>query len=303
VLVAVSGGADSTALLQAACFVGPRLGLAVGAVTVDHGLQPGSAERARQVARYAASLGAEPVTAWHVRVEGPGGPEGAARRARHAAYAGAAGATGATAVLLGHTRDDQAETVLLGLARGSGTRSLAGMAPRAGLLRRPFLTLPRATVRQAALLADPATPGWDDPHNSDPRFARARVRGRVLPVLEAELGPGVAAALARTGDLARADADALDEWAEREEPRHTRGPGDLDAVSLSAIPAAVRARVLRRAALAAGCPADDLTAGHVSALSVLVRQAPEGAGTDLPGGVRAWREGGRLLLSRTGGRP
>jgi tRNA(Ile)-lysidine synthase len=298
VLVAVSGGPDSTALLQAACFVGPRLGLRVGAVSVDHGLQPGSAERARQVARYAASLGADPVSAWHVQVQGPGGPEAAARRARHAVYAAAAHASGAAAVLLGHTLDDQAETVLLGLARGSGPRSLAGMAGRAGLLRRPLLALPRATVHRAVRAADPAAAVWHDPHNSDPAFTRARVRAIVLPLLEAELGPGVAAALARTADLARADADALDEWAAAEQGRHPRQPGDLDAVGLSALPAAVRTRVLRRAALAAGCPASDLSARHVLALDVLVRQGAQGAAADLPGGVRARREGDRLLLDR-----
>ncbi len=302
VLVAVSGGADSLALLLAACFAGPRCGVRVGALTVDHGLQPGSADRARRVAAYAAGRGADPVSAWHVRVAGAGGPEAAARRSRHEAYALAAAASGAAAVLLGHTIDDQAETVLLGLARGSGTRSLAGMAARSGLLRRPFLALPRHTVRRAVALADPAVPVWDDPHNLDPAYARARVRGRVLPVLEHELGPGVAAALARTAAHARADADALDAWAAAVLDEPALQSHDLDAAalaSLAALPAAVRTRVLRRWALAAGCPAGALSSAHVATLAALAGPGPDGAAADLPGGLRAQRRGGHLRLSPT----
>ena len=140
-----------------------------------------------------------------------GGPEAAARAARYRALDDAADRLGAAAVLLGHTRDDQAETVLLGLARGSGARSLAGMAARSGRYRRPLLDLDRAVVRSAAAGLDT----WDDPHNADPSFGRSRVRHAALPALEAALGPGVAAALARTASLLRADADALDGWADQ----------------------------------------------------------------------------------------
>ncbi len=215
VLVACSGGADSVALAAAAAFEGPRLGLRVGGVTVDHGLQSGSAARAAAVAALLADLGLEPVEV----VDRRGERCAAARRRPPARPAttrstGAAARAGAHTVLLGHTLDDQAETVLLGLARGSGTRSLAGMAATTGVdgrYRRPLLGLERATTRAAC--ADLGFAVWDDPHNADPAFARVRVRTRVLPVLEAELGPGVAAALARTAELARDDADALDEWA------------------------------------------------------------------------------------------
>jgi tRNA(Ile)-lysidine synthase len=296
VLVACSGGPDSTALLDAACAVGPRLGLRVGALTVDHGLQPGSAERARAVAAVAAGRGACPVSIWHVVVGSRGGPEAAARAARHDAYLAAAAASGAATVLLGHTRDDQAETVLLGLARGSGARSLAGMAARVGLLRRPFLHLARATVHEAAGAVD--TPLWHDPHNTDPRYARARVRSEALPMLEQTLGPGVAAALARSADLLRDDADALDAWAQDEAGRHVRERGDVDAVAVSGLPAAVRTRVLRLAALAAGCPPSALTAAHVRALDALVCAAPPGSTTSLPGGRMAQRVGGRLLITQ-----
>jgi tRNA(Ile)-lysidine synthetase-like protein len=215
VLVASSGGADSVALAAAAAFVGERIGLTVGGVTVDHGLQDGSAQRAREVGALLARLGLDPVEVVHAPAgagAGRHGPEGNARTARYGALDGAVRRYRADAVLLGHTRDDQAENVLLGLARGSGARSLAGMAGRVGFYRRPLLDLSRDTVRAAV---PPGVKPWDDPHNADPAFARARVRHRVLPVLEDELGPGVTEALARTAALLRADADALDGWADR----------------------------------------------------------------------------------------
>jgi tRNA(Ile)-lysidine synthase len=296
VLVACSGGPDSTALLDAALTVAPHVGLTVGVLTVDHGLQTGSAERARAVAAFATARGAAPVSVWHVRVDGSGGMEAAARERRRAAYCGAAAASGAVAVLLGHTRDDQAETVLLGLARGSGARSLGGMSVRSGLLRRPLLHLSRATVHEAAR-AVAGAPLWHDPHNDDSRYARSRVRAQALPALERSLGPGVTAALARTADLLRDDADALDAWALAEAGRLVREPGDVDAVGLSALPTAVRTRVLRRAALGAGCAASALTAAHVRALDALVCAAPPHPTTSLPGGRVGERVGGRLLIT------
>jgi tRNA(Ile)-lysidine synthase TilS/MesJ len=258
-------------------------------------------------------MGFDPVEVVHVRVDGTEGPEGNARRARYTALGATAERHAAMAVLLGQTRDDQAETVLLGLARGSGARSLAGMAPVAGVYRRPLLYLPRATVRAA--VPEDLTP-WDDPHNADPSYARARARARVLPVLEAELGPGVGAALARSADLLRADADALDEWAERAlaecvivEP--SMGPtaqqrfndhepgraGGLDARRVASYPTAVRRRVLRTAAIAAGCPPSDLTAAHVAAVDALVTRWKGQKGVDLPGRLRATRSGSALRIA------
>ncbi len=220
VLVACSGGPDSVALAVALAFEAPRAGLRAGGVTVDHRLQPGSAARATQVADDLRALGLDPVEATAVDiVPAADGPEAAARQARYRALDEAADRLGAATVLLGHTRDDQAETVLLGLARGSGARSLAGMAAVRGRYRRPLLGLDRATVRAAA--AGHRT--WDDPHNADPAFARARVRRDALPMLERELGPGIAEALARSADLLRADADALDGWAA---DAHSRAAAD-----------------------------------------------------------------------------
>src|ERR1700731_2259872 len=215
VLAACSGGADSLALAAALAHEAPRLGLRAGGVTVDHGLQAGSAERAAAVAGILTGMGLDPVRNVRVTVRGRPvngarasgvsggrvgntgpGPEAAARAARYAALDEVARGTGAAAVLLGHTRDDQAETVLLGLARGSGARSLAGMPARRGCYRRPLLGVGRATLREAcqALGFEP----WDDPQNMDPAYRRTRVRHQALPVLEQALGPGITEALARS---------------------------------------------------------------------------------------------------------
>jgi tRNA(Ile)-lysidine synthase len=202
------------ALASALAFEAPRLGLRAGGVTVDHGLQPGSAERAQDVADRLAALGLDPVESVAIQVEHSNtGPEAAAREARYAALDAVAERYGAAAVLLGHTRDDQAETVLLGLARGSGTRSLSGMAAVSGpggRYRRPFLAIDRQTTRKACMVQ--SLPVWDDPHNADPAYTRSRVRHEALPALEKALGKGVVEALARTAQLSRDDADALDAW-------------------------------------------------------------------------------------------
>ena len=214
VLAACSGGPDSLALAAALAFVAPRAGLRAGAVTVDHGLQEGSADRAAAVAAVLGGLGLDPVRAVAVTVDGGGGPEAAARTARYAALEAAAADLGATAVLLGHTLDDQAETVLLGLARGSGARSLAGMPPRRGIFLRPLLGVRRQVTAGACAALD--LEPWADPHNADRRFARVRVRLDALPALEAALGPGVAEALARTADQLRDDAEVLEKIASSE---------------------------------------------------------------------------------------
>lgn len=288
VLVACSGGPDSTALASALAFEAPRAGLRAGGVTVDHGLQVGSADRAVEVAATLRSLGLDPVEVSTVSIgsgSGIGGPEAAARAARYAALDEAAGRLGAGTVLLGHTLDDQAETVLLGLARGSGARSLAGMAAVRGTYRRPLLGLSRATVRAAAA----GLPTWDDPHNCDRRYARARVRHDILPVLESALGPGVPEALARTAAALRADADALDAFAITAYDEASRPGGGLDLAVLETLLPAVRTRVLRRAAVAAGCPPSDLSASHVTELDRLVTDWHGQGPLHLPGGVRAAR--------------
>lgn len=304
VLAACSGGADSLALAAALGFTAPRAGLRSGLLSVDHGLQEGSGDRAGDVVRLAPGLGLDLAEALPVSVGTSGGPEAAARQARYAALSGAAERLGAAAVLLGHTRDDQAETVLLGLARGSGTRSLAGMPARAGIYRRPLLELGRATT-VAACAALGLSP-WDDPHNLDPRYTRVRVRERLLPTLEDELGPGVAEALARTASLCRDDADALDAWAGEVYSRvavRDCALSDISTVTvavrdLEELPAAVRRRVLRRAAIDAGSPPGTLAASHVLQVDRLVTAWRGQRRVEVPGGVGAVRRYDTLILAR-----
>ncbi|MEO5876209.1 MAG: tRNA lysidine(34) synthetase TilS [Streptosporangiaceae bacterium] len=290
VLVGCSGGADSLALAGALAFEVRKSGHRAGGITIDHGLQDGSALRADQVVQIMWGLGLDPSGAISVEVGSRGGPEAAARTARYCALDEHAARLGASAVLLGHTLSDQAETVLMRLARGSGARSLAGMPARAGLYRRPLLGLDRALVRRACLAM--GLRPWDDPHNEDPSFARVRVRNLALPVLEEQLGPGIAEALARTAGMLRDDADALDSWADRV----FTGP-TMEISTLEELPRAVRTRVLRRAAIAAGSPPGTLAAVHVEAMDRLVTAWRGQRHTDLPGGVRAFRACGKLQVA------
>lgn len=316
VLVACSGGADSLALAAATAFVAPRAGLRAGAVVVDHGLQPGSAAVAQAAARQCTTLGLAPVVVRTVVVPpGGGGPEAAARTVRYAALEEEARAHGAAAVLLGHTLDDQAETVLLRLARGSGARSLAGMPARRGVLRRPFLAERRAGTEQACRALG-LTP-WHDPTNAPgaPPL-RSRVRHAVLPVLEEVLGPGVAPALARTADQLAADDDALTRLAEDLlagalvdgalvdgeplEPDAAQKDAAvevrLDLDVLAAAPAAVRHRALRAALVRAGVPDGALHRVHVLAVDALLTDWRGQGPVALPGGRRARRRCGRLTV-------
>lgn len=344
VLVACSGGADSLALAAATFFVGPREGLQVGAVVVDHGLQGGSAEVAETVASTLRTLlqeqgppaqepSPEAVDVVRVRVGRTGeGPEADARRARYAALRATAVRREAAAVLVGHTLDDQAEQVLLGLARGSGARSLAGMpvsrvlsdpaaCPDGTLdvsgadgtraqsgrrtcsvqgwgrgvvvLGRPLLGVSRDQTRAAC--AELGLTPWEDPHNQDPRFARVRAR-RALAELETDLGPGLAANLARTAALLRDDVAALDEASEA--AYRDLGAPPWQVGRLTALPRAVRTRLWRRLALAAGSPGTDLTSEHLLAVDTLVTGWRGQGPLPLPGGVRAGREGDRVWLGR-----
>ncbi|HET7900890.1 MAG TPA: tRNA lysidine(34) synthetase TilS [Candidatus Nanopelagicales bacterium] len=293
VLVACSGGADSLALADGV----RRTRARAGAVVVDHGLQDGSRETAERVGAWLREQGLDPVEVVTVDVGTAGGPENAARDARYAALHEAADRLGAAAVVLGHTLDDQAETVLLALARGSGTRSLAGMAAARGPFRRPLLGLRRDVVRAAVPAGAPVVA---DPHNDDRRYSRVRVRHDVLPVLEGELGPGIAEALARTASLARDDADLLDSQAAEAFSVITSGePAGLGSDDLAALPQALRSRVVRRWLVDGGVPAGALAAEHVERVLRLVTSWRGQGAVALPGGVEAARSYGRLHLRPT----
>jgi tRNA(Ile)-lysidine synthase len=303
VLVALSGGPDSLALAAATAFEASRAGIRAGAVVVDHGLQLGSADVAARAADQARSLGLDPVLVRTVSVAAKGGPEAAARAARYAALDEAATEAGAVLVLLGHTLDDQAETVLLGLARGSGPASLHGMSPStssgSGLVyARPLLDIRRASTVQFCV--DSGLEPWIDPQNADPSFARVRVRETVLPLLERELGPGIAEALARTAGQLREDSDALDHFAEElaEELAELAESGiSLPVRALASNPPALRQRLIRLAVESEFHVS--LSRAQTLEVARLVTHWHGQKALDLPG-VRVERRGSLLIFSANG---
>lgn len=253
VLVACSGGPDSMSLAAGLAFEGTKLGLRLGAVIVDHGIQEITATVSLETKAQLELLGFDPVHIVKVSVGSEGGLEAAARSARYEAIDEVAAAVDAKYVLLGHTQDDQAETVLLGLARGAGARSLSGMAELTGRYLRPMLGLSRETTVQACVESEIKV--WHDPHNTEERFARVRVREQVLPVLEKQLGPGITEALARTADQLREDSDLLDSQAEHAYQAVVKtGPTSLElgVKALAELPEAIRYRVIRLAGATLG---------------------------------------------------
>ncbi|HUW88577.1 MAG TPA: tRNA lysidine(34) synthetase TilS [Candidatus Paceibacterota bacterium] len=293
VIVACSGGADSLALSFALSVEAKQRAIQVIGVTVDHQLQEGSGEQAQRVVDQLARMGIQLCEIAKVNVSLSDGLEASARRARYLALDAACERHGARKVFLGHTRDDQAESVLLGLARGSGTRSLSAMATYSGKYVRPLLGITReqtvGACKEAGLIV------WDDPHNEDPKFLRSRVRTQVLPFLEEKIGPGIAAALARSASLLRDDADALDEWAMSEFEKVD--PTSMDIAALALLPRAVRSRVIRAAIYANGAPPGSISLEHLNPIEALVTSWSGQGAVSLPGGVKVERLSGRLSLS------
>ncbi|MEI7723403.1 MAG: tRNA lysidine(34) synthetase TilS, partial [Actinomycetota bacterium] len=270
----------------------PELAITLIAVTIDHQLQLGSDDQAQKVQVQLKTMGYQEVIIEKVSVVEKSGLEADARTARYAALDSIAHAYGATQIFLGHTRDDQAETVLLGLARGSGTRSLSGMATINGKYARPFLQLTREQT--VAACQEVQLQPWSDPHNTNSKFSRVRVRNKVMPVMEEEIGPGIAAALARSASILRDDADALDEMAQAVISRVDLS--DLDCAALAELPRAIRSRILRAAIYAAGAPSGSLSADHLAAVEALVTSWHGQGEVSLPGGVKVARISGRLSL-------
>ena len=305
VLVALSGGADSLALAAATAFEARSASWRAGAVVIDHGLQEGSDEVARAAARQGSGLGLDPVVVRRVDASGTAGsgPEAAARAARYAAFEAVRLETGASWVLTGHTADDQAEQVLLALARGSGTRSLAGIPPTRDRLLRPFIGLDGAAqhaVGRATTAAACAAQGlsvWHDPHNTDHAYTRVRVRERILPAMERELGPGVKHALVRTAELAREDADALDALALEivaEAVRRDETGVSVPVEVLAAQPAALRHRIIRHSARTLF--AAQLTREHTLQIASLVTHWRGQGPFDVPGAT-VRRDGDRIVFT------
>jgi tRNA(Ile)-lysidine synthase len=291
-LVAVSGGADSLALAYALLKEAQPLALRAIAVTIDHQLQSESSKVTERTSEQLRGFGYSEVKIEKVVVSQESGIEAGARDARYKALADLAEKLGAKKVFLGHTRDDQAETVLLGLARGSGTRSLSGMAVENGIYIRPLLAITREQSVNAC--KEIGVDYWNDPHNLNPEFSRVRVRREVLPVMEEKIGPGIAAALARSAALLRDDADALDAIAAQ--VISSMDLSDLDCLALSELPRAIRSRVLRGAIYAAGAPSGSISAEHVAAIEALVTSWHGQGAVSLPGGVKVERISGRLSL-------
>lgn len=293
VLVAVSGGADSSALAAGLLAEAKERAIRPIAVIIDHALQPNSADVAMNTKGELAKAGYTNIEIKRIKVEITDGMEASARRARYAALNEIAESTNAVAIFLGHTRDDQAETVLLGLARGSGTRSLSGMAERIDKYRRPLLSITRSQTEAAC--KEVGIKYWNDPHNQSMEYARVRVREKVLPLMESEIGPGIADALTRSAKILRDDADALDQWAE--EVLDEIDPIELDIETLASLPRAIRSRVIRKAIYLAGAPSGSLSAEHLEPVEALVTAWKGQGPVSLPGGVTVARISGRLSLS------
>ncbi|POH73899.1 tRNA lysidine(34) synthetase TilS [Arthrobacter glacialis] len=302
ILVGCSGGPDSLALAAVCAFFAKRGEVRVGAVVVDHQMQEGSAQVAQTTAGQLRALGLDPVVVRTVDLNHDGvGPEAAARAARFEALEATAQELGAQNVLLGHTLDDQAESVLLGLARGSGTRSLAGMRERRGRYLRPFLGLRRDEIL-AICDALELTP-WHDPANHDPAYLRVRVRRNVIPYLSAELGPGIAESLARSASILGHDADFLDDLAAAEYNKlvlrraaNTAPNGgesspaaeiELAEDALRGLAPALRMRVLALAVVELGGVQPSLE--RLGAAEYLLARKGSAGPVQLAGKVSAWR--------------
>ena len=294
VCIGVSGGADSLALAAAAKLESKNFSIDLVAVIVDHGLQANSAEIAEFAKQQLIKLGFQDIFVGRASVQITDGLEASARRARYKVFQQAIETYGPNTFLLGHTKNDQAEGVLLGLARGSGTKSLSGMQEVSGIFVRPLLGIDRATTEIACHESN--IEYWVDPHNSNQDFTRVRVRENILPLLENDIGPGIIDALARSAKILREDAIALDEWAEN--VFRQVEPMDIEISILTTLPVAVRSRVLRMAIYAAGAPAGSISAAHLEPIEAFVSDWRGQGHTSLPGGVKVCRISGRLSLSK-----
>jgi tRNA(Ile)-lysidine synthase len=288
------------ALAAATAYVSRKEGYFSGAIIVDHGLQPDSAEVARHAAMQVKKAGIHQVFVERVVVGREGGLESAARTARYNAIEARVTAEGGVDphILTGHTMDDQAETVLLALARGSGARALSGIPARRGRIIRPFLSVRRKDT-VAACQAQNLDPWMDPTNEKDGGPKRSALRGKVMPALVEVLGAGVVSGLARSAALLQADADELERQTRAKMRKSSVAMADDEwrCDKLAALPDAIRSRMLKM--LAEGKGAGPLTAAHVRMLDKLVMQYKGQGAVALPGGYEARREYGRLIISGT----
>jgi tRNA(Ile)-lysidine synthase len=290
-LIAVSGGADSLALAAACEFEAKKLGLKIAAAVIDHSLQKGSDKVAAQTAKTLAALGFEEVVVKKITVGKAGGPEAAARTARYTALETLRQKTKSHFIVLGHTSSDQAETVLLGLVRGSGSKSLSGMSEKTGFLLRPLLGVERATTE--AFCKDSGIKYWSDPQNQDKKFLRVMIRKLVLPFLEKQLGGSVAASLVRTSDQLREDNTYLESQSDKSFKKYAKVSGSgisFDAKALEKLPAAILNRVIKKSLDSFG---SESSRTNVLAVSDLVLSWHGQKPLALPG-VRVVRKGNTI---------
>ena len=294
VLVGCSGGADSLALVWTTSVVGKRLELKVGAIIVDHQLFPESNDVALNAKKQCEDLGIQEVIIKKVNVEhNHEGLEAAARIARYEAFENVLHETNAQAILLAHTQDDQAETVLMRLTRGSGAKSLSGMAQVSGKYLRPFLHLRKKLVHDSLDLI--GLKAWQDPANTDHQFLRVKVRHELMPKIVEVLGESAISSLDKTSQLLRLDNQALEELAQQffESQKDVKTNG-LEISELEKLPEAIRTRVLRIFAIASGVHPGPFSFEHIEAIDALVKNWHGQGNVDLPGFIQATRVDGSL---------
>ncbi len=294
VLVGCSGGADSLALAWTTLVVGKRLELKTGAVIVDHQLIPESNSVALNAKKQCEELGIQEVIIKKVNVEqNHEGLEAAARIARYEAFENVLHETNAQAILLAHTQDDQAETVLMRLTRGSGAKSLSGMAQVSGKYLRPFLHLRKKLVHDSLDLI--GLKAWQDPANTDHQFLRVKVRHELMPKIVEVLGESAISSLDKTSQLLRLDNQALEDLAQQflgsQKDVKTNG---LEISELEKLPEAIRTRVLRIFAIASGVHPGPFSFEHIEAIDALVKNWHGQGNVDLPGFIQATRVDGSL---------
>ena len=285
ILVACSGGADSLALAWTSQVVTKRIGLNLIAVIIDHQLIKESSQVAQDAKKKCEDFGVEKVVIKQIEVKDDNeGLEAAARKARYEAFEELVNEFNAKAVLLAHTQDDQAETMLMRLTRGSGAKSLSAMKEVSGKYLRPFLHI-RKQVLVVALEKENIS-YWQDPANTNYKFLRAKVRHELMPKLIEVLGDSAIDSLDRTSELLKEDNEALESIALESYEKLNK---ELKVQELEKLPTAIRKRVIKIAALNSGVTPGPFSFEHIEAIDALVTNWRGQGNVDLPGFIQASR--------------
>jgi len=285
ILVACSGGADSLALAWTSQVVTKRIGLNLIAVIIDHQLIKESTQVAQDAKKKCEDFGIEKVVIKQIEVkDDKDGLEAAARKARYEAFEELVNEFNAKAVLLAHTQDDQAETMLMRLTRGSGAKSLSAMKEVSGKYLRPFLHIRKQVLVDA--LEKENISYWQDPANTNYKFLRAKVRHELMPKLIEVLGDSAIDSLDRTSGLLKEDNEALESIALESYEKLNK---ELKVQELEKLPTAIRKRVIKIAALNSGVTPGPFSFEHIEAIDALVTNWRGQGNVDLPGFIQASR--------------